>query len=116
MPKVRSTKQGGQLFWQEIDEIERVPVEPDALFTLRFKDRPEDRQLVHFFYEADRGTMVMTDMLRKMRAYYHFVKRQQHRAAFGVHPIRAVLIETTDEARGKKLIELACQRQRFNQP
>jgi hypothetical protein len=108
VPKVRSTKQGGQLFWQEIDEIERVPVEPDALFTLRFKDRPEDRQLVHFFYEADRGTMVMTDMLRKMRAYYHFVKRQQHRTAFGVHPIRAVLIETTDEARGKKLMELAC--------
>ena len=58
----------------------------------------------------------MTDMLRKLRAYYQFVKRQQRRTAFGVHPIRAVLIETTDEARGKKLIELACQRQRFNQP
>jgi hypothetical protein len=108
VPKVRSTRQGAQVFWQEIDETERVPVEPDALFTLRFKDRAEERQLAHFFYEADRGTMVMTDMLRKMRAYYHFVKRQQHRTAFGVHPIRAVLIETTDEARGKKLMELAC--------
>ena len=53
--KVRTTKQGGQLFWQELDETERVPVEPDALFTLRFKDREGERHLAHFFYEADRG-------------------------------------------------------------
>ena len=50
----------------------------------------------------------MTDMLKKFRGYYHFIKKQQkHREAFGVHPIRAVLVETTDEARGKKLMELA---------
>ena len=53
----------------------------------------------HFFYEADRGSMVMTDMLKKFRGYYHFVKKQQrHREAVGVHPIRAVLVETTDAA------------------
>ena len=76
VPKVRSSRQGGDLFWQEVDETERVPVEPDALFTLRFKDRPEDLQLAHFFYEADRGTMVLTDMLRKFRGYHHFIKKQ----------------------------------------
>jgi len=27
--------------------------------------------------------------------------------AFGIHPVRAVLVETTDEARGRKLMELA---------
>ena len=49
----------------------------------------------------------MTDMLKKFRGYYYFIKKQQkHREAFGVHPIRAVLVETTDEARGKKLMEL----------
>ena len=32
--------------------------------------------------------------------------KQQHRESFGVHPIRAVLVETTDEARGRKLMEL----------
>src|SRR5205823_14795640 len=64
-------------------------------------------QVAHFFYEADRGTMNAADMLQKLRAYFHFIKRQQkHREAFGVHPIRAVLIETTDEARGRKLMEL----------
>jgi len=49
VPKIRSSKVGGEFFWQEIDETERVPVEPDALFTLRFTDRPQDRQLAHFF-------------------------------------------------------------------
>src|SRR5436190_6194123 len=51
--------------------------------------------------------MNLTDMMSKMRALYHFIKRQQkHREAFGVHPIRAVLIETTDEPRARKLMEL----------
>src|ERR1039457_1860219 len=35
---------------------------------------------------AVRGTMNSTDMLTKMRAYYHFIKKQQrHKEAFGVH-------------------------------
>src|SRR5579871_1068166 len=52
--------------------------------------------------------MPMSYMLKKFRAYYHFIKRQQkHKAAFGVHPIRAVLVETTSEARARKLMELA---------
>jgi hypothetical protein len=42
VPKVRSSRHGGELFWQEVDKTDRVPVEPDALFTLRFKDRPEE--------------------------------------------------------------------------
>jgi hypothetical protein len=108
VPKVRASRQGGQPFWQELADTERLPVEPDALFTLRFARRPEGQQLAHFFYEADRGTMVLTDMLKKFRGYHHFIKKQQkHRKVFGVHPIRAVLIETTEEARAKKLMGLA---------
>jgi hypothetical protein len=43
--------------------------------------------------------MPMADMLKKFRAYYHFIKGQQrHKDAFGVHPIRSVLVETTSEA------------------
>lgn len=39
--------------------------------------------------------------------YHHFIKKQQHhKEAFGVHAIRAVLVETTDEACGKKPMEL----------
>ncbi|MBZ5625629.1 MAG: replication-relaxation family protein [Acidobacteriia bacterium] len=107
VPKVKSSRGGTGYFWEEASETERLPVEPDGMFTLRLTDRPAGGQLVHFFYEADRGTMVMTDMLKKLRGYYHLIKKQQkHKEAFGIHPIRAVLVETTDEARGKRLMEL----------
>lgn len=108
VPEMRSRRIEGsnEYVWEEHDvKTTRLPVEPDALFSLGFADRPDP---VHFCYEADRGTMPMADMLKKLRAYFHFVKRQQkHKEAFGVHPIRAVLVETTDELRARKLMELA---------
>jgi protein involved in plasmid replication-relaxation len=110
VPELRSRRIGGsnEYVWEELDRTFRLPVEPDALFSLRVAGRPSDDQLSHFCYEADRGSMPMADMLKKFRAYYHFIKRQQlHTKAFAVHPIRAVLIETTTEARARKLMELA---------
>ncbi len=42
-----------------------------------------------------------------LRTYYHLIKKQQrHKEAFGVHPMRAVLIETTNEVRGQQLMDL----------
>jgi len=111
VPELISSRVSGsnEYVWREHDNrTQRLPVEPDAVFSLRFPQRTLDRQLAHFCYEADRGTMPMTDMMKKLRAYFHFIKRQQkHKEAFGVHPIRAVLIETTDEPRARKLMELA---------
>jgi len=109
VPEIRSRRIEGsnEYVWEEHDnKMQRLPVEPDALFTLSFADGRQS----HFSYEADRGTMPMADMLKKLRAYHHFIKRQQkHKDAFGVHPIRAVLIETTDEPRARKLMDLAGQ-------
>ena len=106
VPEISSRRVEGsnEYVWEEHDNrMQRLPVEPDALFSLRFADG----RISHFCYEADRGTMPAADMLKKLRAYYHFIKRQQkHKDAFGVHPIRAVLIETTDEPRARKLMEL----------
>lgn len=110
VPEIVSRRIAGtnEYAWEEQDCTYRLPVEPDALFSLRFPNRPAEQQISHFCYEADRGSMPMADLLKKMRAYYHFIKRQQkHREAFGVHPIRAVLIETTTEARARKLMQLA---------
>ena len=104
VPKVKASMERGQTFWQETAETERLPVEPDAMFTLRLEDGHGGQRQAHFFYEADRGTMTTTDMLKKFRAYYSFIKRQQHKEAFGVHPIRAVLVETPDEARGNEVL------------
>ena len=110
VPEIRSRRQEGsnEYVWEELQKTVRLPVEPDAMFTLRFPARPADQQLFHFCYEADRGSMPLADMLKKFRAYYHFIKRQQlHKDAFGVHPMRAVLVETTDEVRARKLMETA---------
>jgi len=109
VPEMRSRRIEGSndYVWEEQDNTIRLPVEPDALFSLRFPGRPPQQQLSHFCYEADRGSMPMADMLLKFRAYRHFIKQQKHTAAFGVHPIRAVLIETTTESRARKLMELA---------
>jgi len=83
MPKIRSSRQGNEYFWKEGDETERLPVEPDALFTLEFGGGTEPRRQAHFFYEADRGTMNTTDMLKKFRAYYHFIKKSLVRGICG---------------------------------
>lgn len=107
--KVKASRTAAnEYLWQEHDvETERLPVEPDALFTLRFAERQGDQQLVHFLYEADRGTMTTTDLMKKLRAYWHLIKKQQrHQEAFGIHPVRAVLIETTTENRGGQLMDL----------
>jgi hypothetical protein len=57
--------------WEELDRKIRLPVEPDALFTLRFRGSGPD-QLSHFCYEADRGSMPMADMLKKFRRIFSF--------------------------------------------
>jgi hypothetical protein len=103
VPQMKARRQDGNTFlWEQQQGTERLPVEPDALFSLDLSS-----QQAHFLYEADRGTMNSTAMLQKLRAYFHFIKRQQkHKEAFGIHPIRAVLIETPDELRAQQLMEL----------
>lgn len=110
VPEIRSRRQPGsnEYLWEETDATRRLPVEPDAIFTLRFPRRPAGAQEMHFAYEADRGTMPAADMLRKFRAYYYFVKKhKKHIEAFDIHPIRAVLVETPTESRAMKLMEIA---------
>lgn len=73
VPEIKSRRVEGtnEYTWEEQARTYRLPVEPDALFSLRFPS-PSGDQLSHFCYEADRGTMPMADMLKKLRAYYHF--------------------------------------------
>jgi hypothetical protein len=105
LPELTSRRIEGtnEYTWEEHDRrTYRLPVEPDAIFSLRFAGDP----VSHFCYEADRGTMAGR-LLKKFRAHHHFIKRQQkHKEAFNVHPIRAALIETTDEPRARKRMEL----------
>jgi hypothetical protein len=50
--------------------------------------------------------MPMADMRTKLRSFPYFIKQQLHVEAFGVHSIRAVLIETIGEPRARKLLDL----------
>src|SRR5258708_2632287 len=69
--KLRSTREGNEYFWTESGETERLPVEPRRCSAYDFPIGKE--QFGHFFYEADRGTMNTTDMLKKLRAHFHFI-------------------------------------------
>jgi len=59
-----------------------LPVEPDALLLTLFGPRRRI-QLRAFFYEADRGSMNSTDMLKKLEPDQSFRQRQQrHKESF----------------------------------
>lgn len=92
-------------FWQEGPELwdhavvdgRVVPVRPDALFTLHHRGRPEGKNKVHFFLEADRGTMSHKRMEQKIRAYlaYH----QQQRYALKYPRLETFWVATVTETR-----------------
>jgi DNA-binding PadR family transcriptional regulator len=98
------------LYWREgrdlYDSVEvtladgyaHIPVAPDAFFGL------EDRKgRMHFFLEADRGTMTTKRFVRKLKAYaaYHRQRKQQEK--FGIRFFR-VLTVTTGPARTQNLV------------
>jgi hypothetical protein len=113
-PQIAAKRQAdGRYEWAELDREEKLPIKPDAIFSLHVRSGHSpapatEAQSLHFAYEADRGTMPLGDMLKKLRAYYYLIKRyKRHQEAFGLHPIRAVLIEAPDEKRVLKLMDLA---------
>jgi len=81
----------------ELSTTEALPHRPDAFFTLYFPGNPPERQHSHFFYEADRGTENTSRYKLKLRAYWHFIVKQQlqRQPPYNVHAIRAVLTEST---------------------
>ena len=65
---------------------------PDQVFGLINRARPEGRNTLYFFLEADRGTETVqpvsghlgkATLYRKLLAYYHTHLRKAHQAAFG---------------------------------
>lgn len=83
--------------WSEVDETEKLPHRPDAFFTLSFPN--EDRDPLHFLYEADRHRTDTHKYNKKLRAHFHFAVKQKERLqeAYGLKRIRAVLTETVDD-------------------
>ncbi len=92
-----------------------ITVIPDAIFAIDVQASDSQRQRIHYFLEADRGTMPVirkklnqTSLLRKLLAYEATWSQGVHRASLAIDRFR-VLTVTTSAARVEHLRK-ACSR------
>lgn len=78
------------------DRSQMLPVIPDGLFSLEVNGRLE-----HFFLEADRGTMGIESLRRKMLAYVGLFRQGLHQTAYGLPHFRVLIITTTTYRRDR---------------
>ncbi len=86
-----------------------LPHRPDAYFMLKFPSAPDGQQHSHFFYEADRNTTSRTRFKLKLTAYVQFFLQGVFTEKYGARRVRAVLTETTSNARMELLKETAAE-------
>jgi Replication-relaxation len=84
----------------------KLPVRPDAFFTLLDSRRLEGANRANYALEADRSTTTQTRFQEKLRAYWAYIEQGRHEKRFGVKGFR-VLTVTLTEARAKNLMALA---------
>jgi DNA-binding Lrp family transcriptional regulator len=96
----------------------KLGIIPDRVFALEYTDQNARPQRVHFFLEADRGTMpvvrsglTQTSFYRKLLAYEATWTQKIHQRHLGIHRFR-VLTVTTVAARVKSLLEACSQLKR----
>jgi len=96
----------------------RLGVIPDRVFALEYMDEHHQPERVHFFLEADRGTMpvirsglTQTSFYRKLIAYEATWTQKIHQRRLGIHRFR-VLAVTTVAARVKSLLDACSQLKR----
>lgn len=96
---LNKTKESKLLNWQEENlsdkvylEGQRLPVSPDAFFTIEDKD-----DLIHFFLEADRSTMTQDRFLNKMKAYWQWWKEGKFKDKFNISAFRVLTVTISDE-------------------
>jgi hypothetical protein len=88
---------------------EKLPISPDAFFTIEDKD-----DLLHFFLEADRSTMSLERFLKKMKAYWQWWLEEGHKKKFGISVFRVLTITISEERKEnlRKITKKADERQR----
>ncbi len=79
----------------------RVPVAADAFFSLR-----DAKGRMHFFLEADRGTMTVKRFVLKLKAYAAYWRERKHERKFGIQYFRLLTV-TTSAARAANLARAA---------
>ena len=86
--------------------MEKLPIRPDAFFTLEDSERPAGANHAHFFLEADRSSENHTRFQNKIRAYWHYLEQGLHGQKFGIKNFRVLTVTLTEE-RAKNLCALA---------
>jgi hypothetical protein len=96
----------------------KLGVVPDRVFALEYPDQNGQSQRVHFFLEADRGTMpvtrrtlAQTSFRRKLFAYEATWTQKIHQRNLGINRFR-VLTVTTSAERVKSLVAACSQLKR----
>jgi hypothetical protein len=91
-----------------------IPVRPDAYFILRHTERPEGKNKLHCFLEADRSTMSHERMEKKLTGYiaYHeqqlFTRKYPGMKSFRVFTVTETRARAENLARGlQRLIPTA---------
>jgi hypothetical protein len=92
-------REGPSLWDRAAVDGQELPVRPDAWFTLRHTGRPEGRNRLHYFLEADRSTMSHKRMEQKIRAYLAYHQQQRYTAKYP--GMETFLVVTVTETRGR---------------
>jgi len=108
--KLAAWKQGDELHdsvtIRSHGEEQRIPVWPDAFFTLEDTRRPPGKNRVHFFLEADRSTTAHERFQKKLTGYLHYHDQKLHTKKYGINTFRVVTLTLTKE-RASNLCQLA---------
>jgi len=84
----------------------KLPIRPDAFFTLEDSRRPSGANRAHFFLEADRSTSSQARFTEKIRAYWHYLEQGLHAKKFKIKNFRTLTVTLTHE-RAENLCALA---------
>jgi len=84
----------------------RLPIRPDAFFTIEDARRPAGANHAHYFLEADRSTATQTRFQEKIIAYWQYLEQGLHVKKYGIKNFR-VLTVTLTHKRAENLCTLA---------
>lgn len=82
----------------------KLPFRPDAFFILQHAERPAGKNRLHFFLEADVGTMSHRRIESKITAYAAYHQQQRHVEKFGINTFQVAIVTQT-RARAENLKE-----------
>lgn len=91
--------------WLRRGDRQSVVLTPDAFFTLRDTARPDRKQRLPYFLEADRSTVPLERMQLRYEIYASLYADHEHQHLFGV-PTFSVLTVTKSAERASNLLNL----------